>query len=945
MLFRSKLMQRFFLTLLIIISMIFVTVYFYSVPVIKKKVFEIERNSSAIALNSVFSLANKMYADTEKYRSQALESHKKRLRTVVDLADSFFVSAVAEARRNGLSASEARQAAFEQLRSFKYGDNDYIWIADHNGILLSHPDPRYQGKDTATFRINDGDAEVRAVIDLALSQGEGFYQYKWNRLDSEKPLDKVSFVKNFPQRGFVIGSGVYLDDLDADIEQIRSEALTELRDGINEIRIASTGYLFVFDARTNMLIHPNANIAGKNFLELTNPVTGNAIAKDLMQVADTGKELYYKWDRPDDPGNYSYEKLSLVRHLPGFDWYICSSVYVDELRSSSELLTERIITIAVIALIVALLLMLLFSQWITQPIKRLADTAVRVSEGELSAKSGIRRDDEVGLLAYTFDTMVERLRDSIKNLDIKVEQRTHALAEKNQQLIIASESMASAKEALVQSEQRQRQILDALPAQIAYIDPQLKILFVNQVFAQLFQQDKASMINQPLVAVIGEERCDLIHWQLESALQGEQTAGEYIEQHQQRQMICKRILIPCFNPAKEVNGVLILTFDITSEKDAERQLNEAQRMNAVGQMAGGLAHDFNNLLTIILGNLHSVGDRYIEDDQLHRYLEPAIRATRRGADITSRLLSFSRRQPLSPTLIDIEKLLRDTIELLSSSLPDKITIHMRTTPSPLWPFADPGRLEDALVNLAFNARDAMPEGGELSFVTQTIEVKARLVMDELVPPGHYCEICVTDNGTGFTDQALTQCFEPFFTSKSNGAGSGLGLSMVYGFIKQSKGFISIQNAPNRGATITLLLPVKAPQETAEVSPGNNQKPSREQQGKLVCLVEDDPDVRSVVRQQLIDLGFDVIDTHSAEEARRLIPLLPELYGLVSDVMLPGSINGIALANWLHQRNNHCRIILISGYSYQQNGEKPINPAFQRLNKPFDITQLKNAFHD
>ncbi|MBN1008919.1 cache domain-containing protein [Amphritea pacifica] len=938
-------MQRFFVTLLIIISMIFITVYFYSVPVIKKKVFEIERNSSAIALNSVFSLANKMYADTKKYRSQALESHKKRLRTVVDLADSFFDSAVAEARRNGLSESQARQVAFEQLRSFKYGDNDYIWIADQHGILLSHPDPRYQGKDTATLHSQEGDSEVRAVIDLALRQGEGFYQYKWNRLDSEKPLDKVSFVKNFPDKGFVIGSGVYLDDLDADIEQIRNEALIELREGIRDIKIASTGYLFVFDASTNMLIHPNSNIAGKNFLKLTNPVTGHSIAEDLIQVADTGKELYYKWDRPDDPGNYSYEKLSLVRYLPGFDWYICSSVYVDELRSSAELLTERIITIAVIALFVALLLMLLFSQWITQPIKRLADTAVRVSEGELSAKSGIRRDDEVGLLAYTFDTMVERLRDSIQNLDSKVEQRTHALAEKNQQLIIASESMASAKEALAQSEQRQRQILDALPAQIAYLDTGLNILFVNRVFAETYHQDKASMIHKPLQQAIGETSFNHIQWQLQSALRGQQTAGEYTESLQQRQVICKRTLIPCFNPDNAVNGILILSFDITSEKDAERQLNEAQRMNAVGQMAGGLAHDFNNLLTIILGNLHSVGDRYSGDDQLQRYLEPAIRATRRGADITSRLLSFSRRQPLSPTLINIGQMLKDSLELLSSSLPDNITIRIDDTPSELQPFADPGRLEDALVNLVFNARDAMPEGGEICFTTQSIAVQHRLIMDELVAPGNYCEICISDTGTGFSDQALQQCFEPFFTSKSNGAGSGLGLSMVYGFVKQSKGYISIQNASHRGATITLLLPAKAArEERLNDHPGAHEN-TLKQEGKLVCLVEDDPDVRSVVRQQLIDLGFDVIDTHSAEEARRLIPLLPELHALVSDVMLPGNLNGIELADWLHQQHNRCRIILISGYSYQQSGDKPINPAFLLLSKPFGIAELKKAFHD
>ncbi|WP_303579582.1 cache domain-containing protein [Amphritea sp. 1_MG-2023] len=946
-------MQRFFITLLMIISMIFTLVYFYSVPLIKQKVFEIERNASGIALNSVFSLANKLYVDTEQYRRQALDSHKKQLQTVVDLAASFYESALSQAIEDGMTASQARQHVLAQLTSLKYGDNDYIWLADDNGVLISHPDSRYQGENTANSERTDGLSDVYKVINLALHQGEGFYQYQWHRLDSKQPVDKVSFVKHYPQWGFVIGSGVYLDDLDTDIERIRQETLQELRAGIEEIKIASTGYLFVFDAKTNMLIHPNANIAGSNFPKLINPVTGNSIAEDLIRIADSGEELYYKWDRPNDPGNYEYDKLSLVRYLPGFDWYICSSVYVDELRSSAEQLSKRIMVIAVIALLIALLLMLLFSQWISQPIKRLADTAKRISEGDLGATTGIRRDDEVGVLAHAFDTMIERLRDSINNLDTKVAQRTQALAEKNRQLTLASASMTHAKEALSEAEQRQRQILDALPVQIAYLDAQLNILFINQPFAEIYQHSKTAIINQPFVEVIGARRFRQIHQQLKTAQQGRVSIDEYNQQDSRHSMVCKRTLIPCFNQANEVNGILILIADITTEKDAERQLNAAQRMNAVGQMAGGLAHDFNNLLTIILGNLHSISDRYAKDDQRLRYLEPAIRATRRGADITSRLLSFSRRQPLSPRLINLEPLLGDTIELLSRSLPTEISIECHTSCQTWWPFADPSQLEDALVNLAFNARDAMPQGGTLSVITQSIEVTEALIMDTAVPPGHYCEIRLRDNGSGFSSQALTHCFEPFYSSKGHGAGSGLGLSMVYGFVKQSNGYINVQNNVDRGACVTLLLPAKQASDTAVKPCGESptaslnhqiQPPLIEEHSKLICLVEDDPDVRSIIRQQLLTLNFEVIDTHSAEEAQRLIPLLPTLYALVSDIMLPGALNGIELANGLYRENSHCKIILISGYSFQSK-EKPINPAFSMLTKPFDLTALKQALQD
>ena len=403
----------------------------------------------------------------------------------------------------------------------------------------------------------------------------------------------------------------------------------------------------------------------------------------------------------------------------------------------------------------------------------------------------------------------------------------------------------------------------------------------------------------------------------------------------------RRRLIPGFDSTGLVNGVLWLDVDITNEKNAERQLSEAQRMNAVGQMAGGLAHDFNNLLTIILGNLYSAKDHSDPDAEISRFLDPAMRATRRGADITNRLLAFSRRQPLSPSLVDIDQLIGETLKLLSSSLPDSIEISYHSEAAVTLPFVDPGRLEDALVNLAFNARDAMPEGGRLDFSVSPREIDCFCLMDEPVAMGSYFEIKISDSGSGFTPEALNKAFEPFYTTKSGGAGSGLGLSMVYGFVKQSKGYISIDNLPERGSEVVLLLPASiAPQKTTHDD--NSHHEESDNNGRLLLLVEDDHDVRDVVRQQLTGLGFDVIDTHSADEAKRLIPLLPPLYGLVSDVMLPGELNGIQLADWLHQQDSQCRIVLISGYAYQSSEENPIDPDFILLAKPFDTEALQQA---
>ncbi len=940
--FESRLSHRFFSVVVILLALFSLAIYFYSVPLIKKTVYEIERNASRIALNNVFELANKMYFSLEGYRNQALESHKRQIRTVVSLVEAYIQDIFAQVEQGHLTEQQARTRIYEGLRRFTFGNNDYVWVASYDAVLLSHPDPRFHGQDAAELRNNDGELILPRVVALATADGEGFYQYKWGRLGSREEVDKISFVKNFPEWGFVVGAGLYLDDIDAEVRARKQQAVEELRQGLEEIKIAKTGYMYIFDADKNMLVHPNPNIDGTNFRDLKDPVTGRFIAEELIEVADTGRELHYQWDKPSDPGNYGYEKLSLVRHLEGFDWYIGSSVYEEELQRSSEVLSERILTITVIAMILASLLALFFVSRITAPIKRLAATAARVSAGDLSASSGIQRDDELGFLARTFDTMVTRLRENIQTLDSKVQERTQALEETNHRLLEAVESQRAAQQTLAQVEERQRLILDALPAQIAYVDRELRYRFVNQGYARMFKQSKEAIVGQPIEAVMGQQMVADIHDQLMATLAGQETVYEYRFRRDEGEVVTKRISIPDIDHDGRVCGILNLSLDITAEKDAERRLTEAQRMNAVGQLAGGLAHDFNNLLTVVLGNLISASQRFGDQEDLNRYLTPAIRASRRGADITNRLLAFSRRQPLTPSAIALASMVSDALVLLKGSLPSNLELRCQIDNPACRAFADPSQLENALVNLALNARDAMPKGGVLGFHVQERTIDSPVRYDEPVQSGDYVEICVSDTGSGFTPEALQQAFEPFFTTKPGGAGSGLGLSMVYGFVKQSQGYIRIDSEPGAGSTIRLLLPM-APEDLPEQGAASERLPSAcgDFGGKLMLLVEDDPDVRAVVREQLTGLGFAVLEAGGADEAEELIETLDELYGMVSDVIMPGRLNGFDLARALHRRRPHCRILLITGYAYEHDPQEE-GDSFTILRKPFEQQQLAKA---
>lgn len=819
MLLKHKLSRVFFSSIVTILLALLAVIYFYSVPLINEQVYETERNSSRMVLNNVVDLANKMKLSLAVYQREALDGHKRNMKSVIDLAAAYVKNSLAESYANKLTPQQAYAKVYEGLRSFTYGNGSYIWIADQQSTILSHPDPHFYGMDASDLRDASGELVFPNVISKASSEGTGFYQYPWRRLGESKDVEKISYVKYFPEWDFFIGTGVYIDDIKQETKARRAEVITDLRQSIKDIVIAKTGYLFIFDEQGNMLVHPNDNIEATNALSLKNPMTGLSILQELIDVADTGNELIYQWDRPTDPNNYSYEKLSLVRYISGLGWYICSSVYTEELQSSGKLLSQRIMMIGLLALFVAIIFALLFTSWVTYPITQLAAVAKKVSRGDLTLTSGIKRQDEFGVLGLAFDHMVTQLRDNISHLDLTVASRTEALVKSNQQL------------------------------QLSMLD----------------------------------------------------------------------------------------------SKRVQQQLMQAQRMNAVGQLAGGLAHDFNNILTIILGNLVAAERRFPDNNTLLKKLAPAIRASRRGSDITNRLLAFSRRQSLQPCRVNITDLIDETVELIKDSLPSTIIINTHFANSQLQVNVDPAQLDNCLINLMLNAKDAMPEGGCISINVSDVDIQEGIRFDELVAPGKYVLIDVIDNGCGFTRDAMNMAFEPFYTTKSSGQGSGLGLSMVFGFIKQSRGFIQLSNVVNGGAKITLLLPqlpyLALPEREGRCDNCANNSDFTD---KLMLLVEDDFDVRAVVREQLISFGFNVIEATDSDEAEQLMAAIPNLYGMLSDISMPGSKTGFELADSLLRQAPETKVVLMSGYVFEHGNALNNIDNMVLLRKPFSTNELRCA---
>ncbi|MCP4597610.1 cache domain-containing protein [Neptuniibacter sp.] len=941
---RSPITIRLFLMLLVLIGSIFGSIYWFTVPLIKENVFGLELHTNRQVLNIVYDLANRMYSSTETYVDKTLHSHEQRLDSVLDLAENYVEVTLREGREQGKPDSEIWQKIHSDLRKFEFGNNDYLWIADYDARLLSHPAEQFHQRDMSAFTDPEGTLIIPKILQSVRKDGHGFYQYKWNRLSSPEVIDKYSYVRDFPEWGFIMGAGVYIEDIQEEVKAQKQQAILEINKALKNIKIASNGYLYVFDSEGNMLFHPNPNIHGINFKQQLNPVTQNPIYLDLMEVADTGEELYYKWDKPNDPGNYVYEKLSLVRHLSGFDWYISSSVYLDDLKASSVQLSQRIMAMGFFGLLAAVVAAFLFAEWLTSPIKKLSLTAYKISRGNLAAKTGINRDDELGLLAESFDYMVDRLRDNIDTLNSRVKSRTKELSESNCQLLEAVDSLKLTQSELRAHESRQRMILDALPAQIAYLDNQMRFVFANQQYREVFNQSKDEIQGKHLQEVVGDEMYQMLCPHIDEAWRGEHPIYEYRLQHKGKEIITRRTMMPFLNDQDEIEGFLTLSIDITHERESERRMAEASKMKAVGQMSGGLAHDFNNLLTIILGNLLQLQNSPSIPEEQQANLAPAIRATRRGADMTKRLLAFSRRQSLSPARIKPETLVNELVDLLVAPLPESIQLRTQIHSNAPDVYVDAAQMEDALVNLALNSADAMKNGGELCLQVSGTRCSSPEVacggFDDEIKPGEYVMISVLDNGEGFSDEALEKACEPFFTTKSTGAGSGLGLSMVYGFVKQSKGYLRIQNRADgkQGARVDLLLPAATEEQiNAYAEAPVTQNASAEiPESCLILLVEDNQDLRQLVRKQLTETGYSVIEAGSGDEALNILTGLDSLAGVVSDVVMPGESDGYAVAEAVKVCHPKAFVVLMTGYT-ENNPHTDFELTL--LHKPFDPEEL------
>lgn len=646
---------------------------------------------------------------------------------------------------------------------------------------------------------------------------------------------------------------------------------------------------------------------------------------------------------------------------------------------------------------------------LTKPIAALVDATQRLGDGDASADLPIRRNDELGKLTRNFNLMrtaIERgqaeLREANALLELRVAERTTELGMTNQSLREEIEYHNRTESALRESEARIRAMARAIPDLVFVVDDEGRYREIlaagrdsdalratqskgsifplvpnhlgrrtadqelrghgflgmvpirGQLLTEVHPPEIAQFFNDIIQRALETQKIQVAEYEIStsSGLRWfeSRTAPLDIPLRNRQATLINRAQLSLFDDAPAAaakqRAAIVVARDITKRKQAETQLRQAQKMQAVGQLTGGIAHDFNNLLAVVMGNLELLHEQLAQQPQLEELAEQALRAVDRGAALTRRLLVFSRYQPLQAQPTDLNKLIAGMIELIRRTLGATIEIQTVLAPDLAPTCIDPDQFETALLNLVINARDAMPQAGQLLLETANVNLEEDYAATHQdVKPGAYVVLTVSDSGIGMPPEVLERVFEPFFTTKDVSKGSGLGLSMVYGVVKQSGGHISIYSEPGRGSTVYLYLP-RAPLagrlgETQQAAAHSAAKGN----GEIILVVEDDAAVRLFAVKVLHSLGYKTRQANDAKAALEVISSAPDISLLFTDIVLPGNMDGVALASAVRHRRPGLPVLFSSGYNeHMLTNQSELIAGLDLLPKPYRKAELASKIH-
>ena len=1001
---------------------------------------DIQRKNSKNLLKAITHSVENEYHSIQYHRRKTMEQRKGELKSFVDIAYNILEEIHHKLESGLFTKNQAQSHAKTVIRNLRWAnDVGYFWINDTTlptPAMVMHPtNPELDGQvmDNPDYNCAFGTDEnlFEAFNRICRTDGSGYVDYLWPKpiqsgeLTNKQP--KLSYVRLFEEWDWIIGSGIYIDDIESEAQDRLDAVIRELRKTFMQARFGESSYMFMFSKDKQVLIHPI--LEGRDASQIRNPDTEHFILDDIMLAEQTPqKQMDYLWDKPDDDSDKVIRKRLFVHYFEPLGWYICVSYYVDDIEQPAAELSWKMLLLSAILLSVAFFISYLLGKNLSTPLRELSDAAEKIEKEGVGATDipigGSSETRELGqILSNTFTTIQDKeyslqqsefnLRQAQNNLkqqlrftqslleaiptpvDFKdadgkfigcnqafsdfmglsserirgktaldlwpqdlAEQYTRidqdllanprhqsldmsVLTGKGQRRdIILSKNIfwddmgnigglissflditerLKAEKAVRASEENLKATLDSIGDGVITTDIEGRIIRMNHVAEQLTGWQFSASEGKTLLSgikLMDAENKEPIDAPLNRVLE----AQEPLHLCDQMIMITRdgkrRFIATTCSQIRSGSGNLagaVLAFrDITEQTRIEDQLRQSHKMDALGQLAGGVAHDFNNMLAAIMGAAELLSVKLPDDSEHLKFVKMIINSAEKAAGLTDKLLSFSRKGKLLSTPIDVHGSITDGTTMLQRSIDKRVEIILGLNAEITTVIGDPAQLQSMIINLGVNAGHAMPSGGQLSITTNNIELGEEYCRNSSfeMSPGLYIEINFEDTGVGIEDKLLDRIFDPFFTTKAVGVGTGLGLAAVYGAIKEHFGAITVFSEQNEGTTFHILLPVNS---EATVGTKLNIEDLHTGSGTIL-VVDDESIIRRTVKHTLNDMGYTVLLAEDGVDALDVYGRNQEHIDLVLLDMIMPKMNGEDTFRALRKLDPSAKVIMASGFT-------------------------------
>jgi len=597
-------------------------------------------------------------------------------------------------------------------------------------------------------------------------------------------------------------------------------------------------------------------------------------------------------------------EIGVVTTVPNTTW----SVWVEIPRSGAvaagKPFLARIAFIGLIFVIVGTMLASIVSKWVTEPLILVSDAARDIANGDYTRRVSVSRNDELGDLATSFNSMAAQVQAASTDLQV------HAI-----QLQSANAELVASQDRILSSERQFRAVIENSSDMMAILNADGLPRYVSPSQERLLGVPVSELANSPAFSRQHPDDIATVKAAFAEVLtrDGASVRLQFRRRHRNGTWRNTSAVMTNLLNNPDVRGVVVNSQDVTEQVQLEAQLLQSQKMEAVGQLAGGIAHDFNNLLTVVTSCSAMLLADLPEDDPSRSDVNEISDAAVRAAALTRQLLAFSRRQMLEPQLLDLNALIGRLQKMLGRLLPDNVPVTTALGEYVAAVYADPGQIEQVIVNLAVNARDAMPDGGTLIIETSEVDLDSSYCnVNADVAPGRYVMLAVSDTGIGIEAATQSRMFDPFFTTREAGKGTGLGLATVYGIVKQSGGHVAVYSERGIGTTFKIYLPRARSSQNTD---GSSMPCDAVRRGtEFVLLVEDDAQVRAAARRVLDRAGYEVLEARSGPEAIALCEeRKPRIDLVLTDMVMP-NMSGRELATAIRARYPHAAVAFMSGYT-------------------------------